>query len=419
MRLCWLLLLAAAWLHALVRGFAFGSGKSDSGLLHRRLFVAWQAECNAVWKSLRMHELHATLTGWARSKAPRLPQLHLLQSRRKPVLQEHAIRTQPFVSLPVLQAAPSSSSSAASKGGKRAAPKLQNQSSKVVAKKAPRQSESDDVVADPAAMRDWMAEAGIDLQRAEKLYNELKGSDDTVEYDAYLNHKIVQQLMQDGTLNADLVKKFWSRYGGGKQLTPLSHQSFMEMQINLDVEVATRSGGKGRAVFEGLLGDDDPVMDELAERFVEDPYNKQFDPKAYFDADTVEFLTAEFSRLSGGKTALSFDQLKKWDRLQEVCANNSISLDVVRTMWEEATQVSGLGSSDKITLNTFLRWNVRLEGVITMVRPLTPEAAAQIQAQYERAFARLTGNQTLVRFHHRLSCFPPNVDTKLCVSVHV
>jgi hypothetical protein len=242
-----------------------------------------------------------------------------------------------------------------------------------------------------------MAEAGIDLQRAEKLYNELKGKDDdTVEYDAYLNHKVVQQLVKNGTLNAGLVRKFWSRFGGGKQLAPLSHQSFMEMQINLDVEVASSRGGQGRAVFEGLLGDDDPIMDELAERFVEDPYNKQFDPKQYFDADTIDFLTAEFNRLSGGKTGLSFDQLKKWGQLQEVCANNSISLDVVKTMWEEAVEVAGQGASDKISLNTFLRWNVRLEGVITMVKPLTPEAAAKIQAQYERAFARLTGNQTLV-----------------------
>lgn len=219
----------------------------------------------------------------------------------------------------------------------------------------------------------------------------------------------MQQLLQGGALSEDLVKTFWSRYGGGKKLGPLPHQSFMEMQLNLDVEVATVSGRKGRAVFEGLLGDEDPTLDELSERFVEDPYDKRLDPKRCFDAETVDFLTAEFHRLSGGKTSLSFDQLKNWDRLQEVCANHSISLDVVRTMWEEATRVANQGASDKISVNTFQRRNVRLEGAITLIEPLTPEAAAKIQEQYERVFARLSGNSTLVRAPRivAFACLPP------------
>ena len=88
-----------------------------------------------------------------------------------------------------------------------------------------------------------------------------------------MGDQVMQQLLQGGALSEDLVKTFWSRYGGGKKLGPLPHQSFMEMQLNLDVEVATVSGRKGRAVFEGLLGDEDPTLDELSERFVEDPYD--------------------------------------------------------------------------------------------------------------------------------------------------
>ena len=46
-----------------------------------------------------------------------------------------------------------------------------------------------------------------------------------------------------------------------------------EIDITAQQNMLTVSGRKARAVVEGLLGDEDPTLDELSERFVEDPYD--------------------------------------------------------------------------------------------------------------------------------------------------
>lgn len=235
-----------------------------------------------------------------------------------------------------------------------------------------------------------------DAEFYDKEFEKLTGGKGQLPFFKFVSWKDVQDMMDEEALTMEEITQIWRQVCGDLN-SSIDRKLFGKLNNALDDAIDEKENAAKGGTGEGTEADEDVDLTGV------DVYAASFDPASVFDAESLEEITAFFSKNAAGGLdgTLSFTKFRDWDDVQGMLREGAITLPALEGAWVEASK-----GKTSIDLDTFLRLNVKLDLIMDEIEASSaPSSAAPAKADdsedaesfYRSEFKKVTGGGRLMR----------------------